>query len=46
MQLKPFLPDTANKIEHLFKDGVVPEPLVPLFERKYIKTKDPRISHD
>ena len=46
MQLKPFLPDTADKIEHLFKDGVVPEPLMPLFERKYIKTKDPRISHD
>lgn len=39
--LEPFMPDTAEKINHVFKEGVVQSIEGTLFPRK-----DPRVAHD
>ena len=40
--LRPFMPQTAEKIHDMFASGVVPSELTPLFPRKYLHTPDPR----
>ena len=40
--LRPFMPQTAEKIHNMFASGVVSSELTPLFPRKYIHTPDPR----
>jgi len=40
--LRPFMPQTAEKIHEMFASGVVPSQLTPLFPRKYLHTPDPR----
>ncbi len=40
--LRPFMPQTAEKIHDMFASGVVPSELTPLFPRKYLHTADPR----
>ena len=40
--LRPFMPQTAEKIHDMFASGVVSPELTPLFPRKYLHTPDPR----
>ena len=42
--LRPFMPQTAEKIYETFASGVIPSGLTPLFPRKYLHTPDPRVS--
>ena len=42
--LRPFMPQTAEKIYETFASGVIPSELAPLFPRKYLHTPDPRVS--
>ena len=41
--LKPFMPDTAEKLQTIFGSGVIrDEEIGLLFPKIYIKTEDPR----
>ena len=40
--LRPFMPQTAERIHDMFASGVVPSQLTPLFPRLYLHTPNPR----
>lgn len=41
--ITPFMPETADKIHHIFDSGVVPSDVTPLFPKVYLHTPDPRM---